>query len=56
MVRFLRRVVILPMAGQAVGREGFEASALVIRMAALTAGLQMGSFQGQASELVDAEA
>jgi len=49
-------VVILPMTSQALRRRRVECSTLVIAVAALAAGLEMGSLQGKSCALVDAKA
>ena len=42
-VDVFRRLVVLPVARKAVGREGAEASTFIIRMAAFTSNLEMGT-------------
>ena len=55
-VNLLWCFVIFTVAGQTVGGEGREGPTLVVRVAALAADLQVGSFQGESSGQVDANA
>jgi hypothetical protein len=55
-VHILRGFVVLPMARQAVGGEGREATTYIVRVAALAGDLKMCTFQGESGGLVDSKA
>ena len=56
MVNLLWGFVVIPVACQTVGGKWTEASADIIRMAALTADLEVGTLEGETSGQVDPNA